>query len=375
MIAADSNDPILVLIAGALVAGLSALMKTWFENRDARKAAERQLDVAIKRTQFVKEWIAVSKSFGENEKARALAVRELNEAYADAQSAIQREAERRATVDQRVIQQLRYLLMAERRSNAWSYVVSGAFLLLSTTVALDIVRPVGGSLPSEAARVLATALTIRVIAGLMVRELEQHADKEVKESVADQVNSLLMFRRRGNPLSYVVSAAFLCLLLGGLAIPTLFYLDSRADDSGLSYGCVGFKGEDEDFSEVELLDKNGNDLTESSCEPLEGESDSGGLFYYKKAEFEEAEVIRVCTGTDKDPCIEDWYYFFPPAPGTGLTMLVSLALLVLLPGRLVAGLLVRWLERFSSRRSASTASLAKQGIDDSVQSKTPDPVG
>ena len=64
MIAVDLNNDVIipsgVAIVGAIVAGISAVLKSWFENRDARSRGDRKLDLATKRTAFAKDWIDIS---------------------------------------------------------------------------------------------------------------------------------------------------------------------------------------------------------------------------------------------------------------------------------------------------------------------------
>ena len=83
---------ILPIVVGALVAALSAVVKTVYERRDVRLTAERQLELASKRTAFVSEWLAVCRSIaGDDAEFAALAATraraELEEAYDEAQHA------------------------------------------------------------------------------------------------------------------------------------------------------------------------------------------------------------------------------------------------------------------------------------------------
>lgn len=165
MFAVDLDQAIViptgVAVIGALVAGASAALNSWFENRDVRRRVERQLDLARKRTEFVEQWVSVSEkveqpvsvgkeveqpvSVGEpnsDEKDMPLEVherarRELDQAYDDARAAF-----RQARTDGSTFgRKLRWLLMLVRRRNPASYLVSGSFLFLSVFAWLLVCIP------------------------------------------------------------------------------------------------------------------------------------------------------------------------------------------------------------------------------------------
>lgn len=81
------------LVVTAVVAGISALAKAHYEKRDRRLTARRQLELATTRTQFVSAWLDVCRTIEGDDafvaEANTLARQELEEAYADAQVALQ----------------------------------------------------------------------------------------------------------------------------------------------------------------------------------------------------------------------------------------------------------------------------------------------
>lgn len=221
--------PTVVALSGVIVAGLSAVLTTYFENRDARRNIQRQLDLATKRTEFIEKWISVSRSFGEHAEARTKALAELNEAYDDAQVAIQQSQQR----DSSVFRRLGFLLMLQRRESLASYVASGLFLFASVAIWMLWCIPEPGFQFSVAGAVLgAISMTffLRVLAEVVVRGLEGFSrwrsrrrdarrpvaspspDSEAPESggvaVADQLRLLVMIQPRRNMVSYAVSALF-----------------------------------------------------------------------------------------------------------------------------------------------------------------------
>ena len=74
---------------GALIAGVTAVVKSWFAGRDQRLRASNQLDLATKRSQFVQDWVSAHEHLPLDDEARqrinARAVEELDEAYQEAQ--------------------------------------------------------------------------------------------------------------------------------------------------------------------------------------------------------------------------------------------------------------------------------------------------
>lgn len=127
---------ILPVVVGALVAGLSAVVKTVYERRDERLTAHRQLELASKRTEFVSEWLEVCRSvagddveFAASATSRARA--ELEEAYEEAQQALSRSRSALTQSSSMTVgQQLGSVLMLRRRRRAMSYVAVAMFYVV-----------------------------------------------------------------------------------------------------------------------------------------------------------------------------------------------------------------------------------------------------
>jgi hypothetical protein len=191
---------IMPIVLGALVAGISAVVKSTFDRRQARRSVERQLDLASKRTEFVKEWLDVIRTLDDAELSKAAAIRvkpDLELAYTDAQQALHRS---RSNLEEswgdRVLSQLLWLLMLKPRRRAASYITVVVFyivalfwwflLLLPEDLVLtpedlkdpDLVTSIGQEL---IAAILIT-IVLRVVAGLVVRALERRA-KPVAEDL------------------------------------------------------------------------------------------------------------------------------------------------------------------------------------------------
>ena len=177
MIAVDIGKELIipssVAVVGAVVAGISAMIKAWFENRDARRRTEQQLKLARERTEFVEKWITVSKGLRDDEQDAENAVKELKAAYAEAQVAF----DRAHYAGRTVMRQLRQLLMLERRRNSASYVVSGVFLFVSSFVWLLFCIPQPGddefSYLTAIISAILTTFVLRAVAGLLVGLFER----------------------------------------------------------------------------------------------------------------------------------------------------------------------------------------------------------
>ncbi len=169
--------PTAVALIGALVAGISAVVKSWFENRDARRRAERQLELADKRTKFVSQWVGISDELDDDDEAKAAAREraraELDEAYNEAQLAFNQAKNDASTV----FRQFRRLLMLVRRRNPVSYVVSGLFLFVTTFVWLLLCIPDPGddsfSIVAAILLSLATTIVLRAVAELVIGLFER----------------------------------------------------------------------------------------------------------------------------------------------------------------------------------------------------------
>ena len=76
-------------VIGAVLAGFSAWLKTWFVDRDDKTRAAAQLELASKRTEFALQWLAAKRIIAEDETTPAdvkdLAQQELDAAFLDAQ--------------------------------------------------------------------------------------------------------------------------------------------------------------------------------------------------------------------------------------------------------------------------------------------------
>lgn len=74
---------------GALIAALTALAQSWFAGRDARLRATAQLDLAARRTNFVRDWLDAHEKIGDANGRLAeiysTAENELKDAYKEAQ--------------------------------------------------------------------------------------------------------------------------------------------------------------------------------------------------------------------------------------------------------------------------------------------------
>jgi len=184
----------LPIVLGALVAGISAVVKSAFDRREARRSAERQLELASKRTEFVKEWLDVIRTLDDENLSKAAAIRvkpDLELAYTDAQQALHRS---RSNLEEswgnKVRSQFLWLLMLKPRRRAASYITVVVFYVVTlyfwfflfipedlvytpAEIAEDpsVVTSIGVEL------ITATTITIvlRVVAGLVVRALERRA--------------------------------------------------------------------------------------------------------------------------------------------------------------------------------------------------------
>lgn len=205
-----SNDVIIpsgVAIVGALVAGISAILRSWIENRDARTRGDRKLDLAMKRTEFAREWITIGQQLDDDgpnagdtgpniddprpeskagliEHARS----ELYEAARETQIAFYD-----ATTDTSTgLGQLRRLLMLTRRRTLASYVVSGLFLYSTIFVWLIVCIPTPGddgfSIVAAIFISIVATFVLRVLAGSVVGGLERRAISDAERITDVAVN-------------------------------------------------------------------------------------------------------------------------------------------------------------------------------------------
>ncbi len=170
------------IVVGAIVAGLSALVKGVIERRDARVTAERQLALATTRTAFIKEWLAVSNDVNDPAYAQDAAIRakaDLEQAYQEANEAL---ARGRSVIDEswrdKVVDQLRWLLLIRDRhaTAARSVVIACYVLVIFTWFAMLLPEEAGDpdALPLWQDALVAAIVTIilRAVAGFAVRALD-----------------------------------------------------------------------------------------------------------------------------------------------------------------------------------------------------------
>lgn len=144
----DVIKDLLPLVIGAVVAGISAVVKAAYERRDQRLTAARQLELATKRTEFVSSWLQVSRTLADDEEflaeANAKARAELVEAYLEAQHALA-DGQSAAARDSRttLVDQVRWVLLLERRRHWLSYVAVGTFWMLTLFLWLGITEETG----------------------------------------------------------------------------------------------------------------------------------------------------------------------------------------------------------------------------------------
>ena len=178
------------IVLGAVVAGLSALLKGVVERRDTRVTAERQLALAARRTAFIKEWLAVSNDVNDPAYAHDAAIRakaDLEQAYKEANEALARgQSVINESWHDKVVDQLRWLLLIrDRHTTAARIVVLALYVLVIFTW-------VGGLAPEDAGDPEATPLwqdalwslvftiILRAVAGFVVRALDSRRTNEAR---------------------------------------------------------------------------------------------------------------------------------------------------------------------------------------------------
>ncbi len=210
MIAIDLGSEILlpavVTLVGAVVAGLSAAVKSWIENRGARRRAERQIELADQRTKFVGSWVGVSDTLEDapapgspRDRARS----ELDQAFVDAQRAYDQAKNETSTV----FRQFRRLLMLVRRRNPASYVVSGLFLFVATFTWLLVCIPEPSndefSIFSAVLISFVTTIVLRCVAELVVNFFEHRRtpDNQTVSDLSAESNVVTITTRAPHGLS------------------------------------------------------------------------------------------------------------------------------------------------------------------------------
>ena len=173
------------VVIGAVVAGISAVVKAAYERRDRRLTAARQLELATKRTEFVASWLQISRTLDDDAaflaEANAKARAELVEAYEEAQHALAdgRSATARDSWST-LADQVRSVLLLERRRHWMSYVVTGSLWVCVLFVWLGVTEANGDDTDDVATweYLLAAAfltILLRLVAGALVSWLERRA--------------------------------------------------------------------------------------------------------------------------------------------------------------------------------------------------------
>ena len=178
------------IVAGAVVAGLSALLKGAFERRDARVTAERQLSLAARRTAFIKEWLAVSNDVNDPAYAQDAAVRakaDLERAYTEANEALARgQSVIEESWHDKVVDQLRWLLLIRDRHTAAARIVVLALYVVVTLVWVGGLAPEDAGDPDavpvwqDALWALLFTIILRAVAGVIVRALDSRRTRQAR---------------------------------------------------------------------------------------------------------------------------------------------------------------------------------------------------
>ena len=178
----DYVNTLLPIVVGALVAGISAVVKDAYERRDARQKGRQALELAAARTDFVKNWLEVSTSLDDAtaRTARARAGKELERAYEEARRAFdhnQQLLEKQTSTT--VSRQLRSLLLLDRQRRGVTYVAVAAFYVLVAFMWLPVTiaetpedvdyTPLWEDLVVAGV----STIVLRVIFGLLVQWLER----------------------------------------------------------------------------------------------------------------------------------------------------------------------------------------------------------
>jgi hypothetical protein len=195
----DWIPQVATLVAGAIVAGVSAVVKSAFERRDARLTAQRQLDLASKRTDFIKQWLGVTNELGDPAYAADAAARArlgLEQAYQEAQDALARgqDAAQEPWHD-RLVDQVRWLfLIRERHCTAARLVVVACHVLIGLAwlgvFALDEEED-GLKVWEYVVFAVSVTIVVRACAGYLVEYLDaRHAKRAGGGTVAPPATEL-----------------------------------------------------------------------------------------------------------------------------------------------------------------------------------------
>ncbi len=238
------------IVAGALVAALTALVKNAVERRDARKQAERRLALASARTEFADSWYETSLKVHTDDAGLAIVAertkRELESAYTEAQDALEKG---KSTIEEdrsgAFVRSLRLLLALGPYANRASYIVGGlmyagfAFLVAGLVgVATDTAETDESLDPvTLGVTVVAALVVLRVVAQILISLLEKGPSTPpscvVVTSKAEFDAAIDSFESRGYKKRDVIEGRHVHLLKANygrgavhaaLLIPSLFFL-------------------------------------------------------------------------------------------------------------------------------------------------------
>jgi hypothetical protein len=172
------------IVLGALVAGISAVVKASYERRDTRRRAQGQLELATRRTEFVRSWLDVSRSIDDDPdylaRVNNQARHELDNAYLHAQTALDEGRSALEHSDEETLgRQLLSLFLLEKRERFASYLaVAGYYLLIAGPWILVAAGdqkddPQYWSRWQYAIFATVSTIVLRVIAGVIVAWIER----------------------------------------------------------------------------------------------------------------------------------------------------------------------------------------------------------
>ncbi len=189
MLGAEVLRALIPIVAGAVVAAISAWLKTVLDRRDARKQAERRLALAKARTEFAAAWYDAGIRVGGDDRYLAgvteMARLELQGAYEDSQRALaQGRADEQESAWPRFLLQLRKLLALGPYRSQGSYVVTA---LLYVWIALMTVGAFASpddeyfsGLAERLVYVVLSYIVSRAIAQLPIAWLESRAARRAE---------------------------------------------------------------------------------------------------------------------------------------------------------------------------------------------------
>jgi hypothetical protein len=184
----DWLQNLLPIVVGAVVAGISALVKNYYDRRDARVTTRLALEAAIARRDFVKDWWEAHDTVAGEESGdtRARAVEELERAWAEACNALDQSQRLLAETPRTTLgAQLRSVLMLKR----WRSVVSwGAVVVYYLTVLFVWLGSFDTLSPSDPDYVprwqliivaVVTTILLRAVFGLFIHWVEDRRQERL----------------------------------------------------------------------------------------------------------------------------------------------------------------------------------------------------